>query len=214
VCGVVRRASPGEGRVTGDKAGGNGERIDRGVAGVTVCRGRSFETLDDGEASLMDVAAGDSFVAERSGDRNRPVEVISVRGAERRNGQAGLREARGVCGVRMHDRADGRELAIEQRVRVEIGGRSKVAFDDLAVEVGDDHVARAELGVVDAGGLDDDEALVAVDARGVAEGVKHKAATNEFEVGLEDLFTKLFEQHGESLEFISQLLYRTITAMG
>jgi hypothetical protein len=88
-------------------------------------------------------------------------------------------------------------------VRVEIGGGLEVAFDDLAVEVGDDHVAGAEVVVIDAGGLDDDEALLAVDAGGVAEGVEHEAAADELEIGFEDLFAKFFEQHGESLFVIT-----------
>ena len=123
-----------------------------------------FEALDDGEAGLVDVAAADGLVGERSGDGDGAVEVVGVRGAERRDGKAGLGEAGGELRVRVHDGADGGELAIEQRVGVEVGGGTEVAFDDLAVEVGDDHLAGLELVVVDAGGLDDDEALFAVDA--------------------------------------------------
>ena len=60
--------------------------------------------------------------------------------------------------------------------------------------------AGLEFVVVDAGGLDDDEALLAVDAGGVAEGVEHEAAANELEVGFEDLFAKFFEQHDGSFD--------------
>ena len=160
------------------------------------------EALDDGEAGLVDVAAADGLVREWGCDGDGAVEVVGVRGAERRDREAGLREAGGELGVRVHDGADGGELAVEQRVGVEVGGGTEVAFDDLAVEVGDDHVAGLELVVVDAGGLDDDEALLAVDAGGVAEGVEHEAAADELEVGFEDLFAKFFEQHDGS--FITQ----------
>ena len=64
------------------------------------------------------------------------------------------------------------------------------------VEVGDDHVLRAEVVVVDTGGLDDDEALLSVDTRGVAEGVEDEAALDEFQVGFEDLGAEFFEEHG------------------
>ena len=134
VRGVVRGAAPGEGRVAGDEAGGNGEGIDGGFVAM------GAEALDDGEAGLVDVAAADGLVGEWSGDGDGAVEVVGVRGAERRDGEAGLREAGGELGVRVHDGADGGELAVEQRVGVEVGGGTEVAFDDLAVEVGDDHV--------------------------------------------------------------------------
>ena len=52
-----------------------------------------------------------------------------------------------------------------------------------------------KLVVVDAGGLDDDEVLYAVDAAGVSEGVEDEAATDEFEVGFEDGGAKFFEEH-------------------
>ena len=95
---------------------------------------------------------------ERLGDRDGAVEVVGVGGAEGGDGEAGLGEAGGELGVGVDDRADGGELAVEQGVGVEVGGGLEVAFDDLAVEVGDDHVLGAEVVVVDAGGLDDDEA--------------------------------------------------------
>jgi hypothetical protein len=61
------------------------------------------------------------------------------------------------------------------------------------VEIGDDHVLRAKL--VDAGGLDDDEALRAVHAGGVAKGVENEASADELEVGFEDFFAQSPKQH-------------------
>ena len=115
-------------------------------------------------------------------------------GAERGDGEAGLGEAGGELGVGVDDGADGGELAVEEGVGVEVGGGFEVAVDDFAVEVGDDHEFGVEFVVVDAGGLDDDEALLAVDAAGVAEGVEDEAAADEFEVGFEDGGAKFFEE--------------------
>ena len=57
------------------------------------------------------------------------------------------------------DAADLGKFAIEQGVGVEIAGGAQRAFDDFAVEVGDDEIGGLEGGVVDAAGLDDDERL-------------------------------------------------------
>jgi len=188
VGGVVRRASPAEGSMAVDEAGGHGLGVDFVL----------MEMIDDGEAGLVDVAAGDGFVMQGRCAWDCSVEVVGVGGAERWDGEAGLGEAGGVLGVGVDDGADGGELAVKQGVGVEVGGGFELAIDDLAVEVGDDHEFGDEFVVVDAGGLDDDEALVAVDAAGVAEGVEDEAALDEFEVGFEDCGAKFFEQHGSS----------------
>jgi len=124
------------------------------------------------------------------------VEVVGVGGAEGGYGEAGLGEAGGELGVGVDDAADGGELAVEEGVGIEVGGGFEFAVDDVAVEVGDDHEFGDEFVVIYAGRLDDDEALVAVDAAGVAEGVEDEAALDEFEVGFEDLSAKFFEKHG------------------
>ena len=222
VRGLVRSAAPDEGGVAGDEAGGNSEGVDgEGVgsaptgvgAHVTACiggvggvawnglgldgaGGGGTEEVDDGEAGLMHVAAADGVVRERFGTGNRAVEVVRVCGAEGGDGEAGLGEGGRELGVGVDDGADGGELAIEQGVGVEIGGWLERALDEFAVEVGHHHVFRPEIVVVDAGGLDDDEALLAVDAGGVAEGIEDEASFYEFEVGFEDFFAKLLEEHG------------------
>jgi len=172
VSGFVRVASPAERGVAVDETGGDGQGIDS----------LETEAVDDGYAGFVNVAADDGFVAQGLSTRDWPVEVVGVGGAERGDGQAGLGEAGGELGVSVDDGADGGELAVEEGVGVEVGGGFELAVDDVAVEVGDDHEFGDELVVVDAGGLDDDEALFAVDAAGVAEGVEDEAALDEFEV--------------------------------
>jgi hypothetical protein len=185
VGGFVGVTAPGEGGVAIDEAGGYGQWVD-----VVLLKVR-----DDGLAGLVDVAAADGFVGEGLGAGDGAVEVVGVGRAEGRDGKAGLGEAGGELGVGVDDGADGEELAVEEGVGVEVGGGFEFAVDDLAVEVGDDHEFGDEFVVVDARGLDDDEALFAVDAAGVAEGVEDEAALDEFEVGFEDLGAKFFEEH-------------------
>ena len=158
----------------------------------------STEALDDDGAGVADVGFSHFGGGEGLGDGNRAVEVVGVGGAEAGNRAAGLGPGGGELRVRVDDAADLWELAVEERVRVEIAGRTQGALDDFAVEVGDDQVFRLERGVIDAAGLDDDQGLGAgtVDAAGVAEGVGSKAAAGDFLVGVEDLFAKRFEQHG------------------
>ena len=53
-------------------------------------------------------------------------------------------------------------------------------------------------GVIDAAGFDDDQRLGsgAVNATGIAEGVRSQAAAGNLLVGVEDLFAECFEHHG------------------
>jgi hypothetical protein len=223
VGGLVRGAAPDEGGVAGDQAGGDGEGIDgegvgtgggggrtdgsAGVGGVGGVGGGGVDgragvwmkEADDGEAGLVDVAAGDGRVVHGLGTGDGTVEVVGMGGAEGGDGKAGLGEGGGELGVGVDDGADRGELAVEESVGVEVGGGAEIAVDDFAVEVGDDHVFGAEVVVVDAGGLDDDEALLAVNAGGVAKGVEDQAAADEFEVRFEDDFAKLLEEHGWSI---------------
>jgi hypothetical protein len=178
--------SPAEGGVAVDEAGGDGLGVDSVL----------LEVVYDGEAGLVDVAARDGLIVQGRSTGDCPVEVVGVGGAEGWDGEAGLGEAGGELGVGVDDGADGGELAVEEGMGVQVGGGFELAIDDVAVEVGDDHELGNEFVVVDAGGLDDDEAFFAVDAAGVAEGVEDEAALDEFEVGFEDCGAKFFEEHG------------------
>src|SRR5665213_4623281 len=102
--------APDERCVSGDQAGGRGERVES-VGSVA-------KAGDDGEAGFVDVAAADGFVRKRLRDGDGAVEVVGVRGAEGGDGKAGLGEARRELGVCVYDRADGGEFAVEQSVRV------------------------------------------------------------------------------------------------
>ena len=74
-----------------------------------------------------------------------------------------------------------------------------MAFDDFAVEVGDDHVRGLKRVVIDTAWLDDTEGLraCAVDTACIAECVWGETAAGDFLIGVEDLFAKRFEEHGD-----------------
>ena len=81
------------------------------------------------------------------------------------------------------------EFAVKQGVSVEVARGPQVAFDDVAVEVGDHQIRSGKGGVVDAAGLDDDKRLRAgaVNSAGIAKGVRSEAAASDFLVGFENL---------------------------
>jgi hypothetical protein len=56
-------------------------------------------------------------------------------------------------------------------------------------------VVGIHLVVGNAAGFDDHESVVARDAAGVAKGVEHQSATNQFEIGFENFFTETREKH-------------------
>ena len=95
-----------------DQASRNGKRI--------YLRPRRAKPSNNGEPGLMHVASLDCSVRQRLRHRHGAVEVVRMGRAERRKRQACLREARRKLGVRMHHRPDALELAIQQRVRVQV----------------------------------------------------------------------------------------------
>jgi hypothetical protein len=185
--------TPSEWGVAGDKNAGDGNWVQVVLA----------EVLDDDGTGVPDVGFGDFVGGEGPRDGNRAVEIVGVGGAEAGDGAAGLRPRSCELRVRVNDAADLGELAVEQSVGVEIAGRVERAFDNFAVEIGDDQIGGGERGVIDAAGLDDDEGFRAgsVDSTCVAKGVGRQAATSDFLVGMEDLFAERLEQHDFSLSF-------------
>ena len=95
----------------------------------------------------------------------------------------------------MHHCANRRELAVQQRVRIQVRRRLQLPVDNLAVQVGHHHVFRAQVVVVHARRLDHHQPLLAVDARGIAKGVQYEPSLHQLKVGIEDSGTKFFQQH-------------------
>jgi hypothetical protein len=184
--------TPGEGGVAGDKDAGDGDGVEIVFA----------EVLDNDGTGVADVGFGDFLGGEGARNGNGAVKVVGVGGAEAGNRAAGLRPGGSELGVGVNDAADLGKLAVEQGVGVEVAGGIQGAFDDLAVEIGDDEIGRLEGGVIDTAGLDDDEGLPpgpvkthSFHAAGVSKGVGRQAAAGYLLVGVKDLFAERFEQH-------------------
>ena len=111
------------------------------------------------------------------------MKVVGVRRAQAGNLPPGLGEHRGVAAVRVHDAADGLEGAIQDQMGRRVAGGFQIALDHAAVQVDDDHALRLKFVVGHAAGLDDDKALLAVDAAGIAPGERHQAGLHQVAVG-------------------------------
>lgn len=97
----------------------------------------------------------------------------------------------------MDDAPNFGELAVKQRVRIEIARRAQRAFDNLSLEIGDDKVSGGQGGVIDSAGLDHHEGLGSgpVDTADVSKGVRREAAASDLLIGAKDLLAKRFKQH-------------------
>jgi hypothetical protein len=92
--------------------------------------------------------------------------------------------------------ADVWELPIEFEMSRQVRGRTQIALDDFSIEARDYHVPGPQRFVGDTTGLNGDQAIRARNAAGVAEGVEHKAAPNQFQVGLEYFLPQSLQEHG------------------
>ena len=200
---------PGEGGVSGDEDAGDCEGVEAAIV---------EEASDDG-AGVEDVGLFDFVGSEGFGDGDLTVEVVGVGGAKAGDGAAGLCPTGGELGMGVDDAADLGEFAIEEQMGVEVAGRVEGAFDDGAVEGCDDEVFGGHGGVWDAAGFYGDEGLGAgaVNAAGVAEGVKGEATLGDFLVGEEDLVTEIGEEHRKPFPgegpLVGNLKFRAILAV-
>ena len=97
--------------------------------------------------------------------------------------------------MRVSNAPNCREGLVEHEMGGEIGRWPERAFDNFSGEVGHHQMLGLHLVVRHAAGLDDDQSLFARDAANVAEGVQHQAATNQFEISVQDLFAQTWQQH-------------------
>ena len=129
------------------------------------------------------------------------MEVVGVGGAEAGDGFAGL--GPGSCEFRMgmDDAANLGEFTVKQEVSFEIAGGVEFAFDDGAVEGGEDQVGGGHRGVGNAAGFDQHQwfGSRSVDAADVAEGVEGETAQGNFLIGPKHLGAKFWEMHVISL---------------
>jgi hypothetical protein len=149
----------------------------------------------------MNVASADLIVGEGRRNRHRAIKIIGVRRPQGGDGEPSLREASCILGMSMDHGANTNEFAVEQRVGIQVGRWSQVPFDYTTGEIDHYHMLRPEAIVVHALGLDDQQSLLAVYSRCIAEGVQHKTTLHEFQIRLEHFFPKLSKQHDRSFCF-------------
>ena len=106
------------------------------------------------------------------------MEVIGVGGAKAWDRSFRLSPGGGEFRVRVRDSADVRKVPVQLEVRSQIGGWAKLGFYQRTLKIANNHVLRLQFLVRDAAGLDDDQAFIAVDAAGVAEGIYNQPATD------------------------------------
>jgi len=174
-----RRSSPREGCMAGNKNSGNSD-------GVKLL---GAKTADNDSPCIAYVARRDLLSREGLCYRDWTMKVVGVRGSQAGNGLARLGPGGGEFGMRVNDPADLWKLAVKQGVGVQIAGGAQVAFDNFAVEVGNDQVGRGEGSVIDPARLDHDKGFGsgAINATGIAKGVWSETATRDFLVGAENL---------------------------
>lgn len=147
--GVGRIFAPGKGSVAGDEDSWDGDGIQT----------LGTEAADDNGTGISDVAGGDIFLGQGIGDGNRAVEIIGVGCPEAGNRKAGLSPGGSEFGMGVDHAADLGELAVEEGVSIEIAGRTKMAVDNPAFQIGHDEVGGGERSVINPAGLDDHQGL-------------------------------------------------------
>ena len=98
------------------------------------------------------------------------------------------------------DAADLRKLAIKKGVGIQVARWAQGTVDNLAIKIGDHQVFGAQGGVIHPTGFNHHQRLVpgAVDAAGIAEGMRGEATAGDLAIGLMDLFAEGGKQHGSS----------------
>jgi hypothetical protein len=109
----------------------------------------------------LDDAAADRVIAddrERT-DRNRAAELVAHHREHARDLLAARRPGGRIGRVRVHDAVDIGHVPVDIGVRGRVGRRIAGSFEQVAVEVADDHRLRIELVIADTRGLDHEDVV-------------------------------------------------------
>ncbi|ABU78501.1 hypothetical protein ESA_03279 [Cronobacter sakazakii ATCC BAA-894] len=180
---VDRIFTPGERAVGVHQHAGHLSRIDIALA----------EGFGDHHAGFPLIRAVDLVIRHFTGAGDLPVEVIGMRGAGRRDRQSRLRPDRRVARMGMHNAADRRKLLIEQAMGGRIGRRLFRAFDDFAgLDADHHHIFCGHHAVIDARGLDNKQAALAVNGAHVAPRERHQIMLWQRQIGFQHLTLEFF----------------------
>ena len=126
-------------------------------------------------------AFADSFGADETErtNRHRTAEFVTHHGQTARNVLTGGRPCGGVGGVGVHYTVDVGHVAVDVGVGGGVGARGFGTVHHVAVEVANDHRARGEVLVTQAGGLDDHQVGGVQTLGDVAGGPHHEVPLDE-----------------------------------
>ena len=151
-----------------------------------------LERADNDLARVLLVSLLDLLLRQGIRHRDIAVERIRMRRAERLNRHTGLCKGDGPFRMRVDDGLDVWEGLVEHEMRHRIARRVHIALDDMALKVDDDHVRGLEVLVRHARRLDDEEVLLAVDARDIAPSERDDAELRQHHVGFINFLFEFF----------------------
>ena len=141
------------------------------------------EPLDDHIPCFQLVTAADLLRGHPARAGDLAVEIIAVRCAERGDAAPRLCKNRSPARVCMHHAADILERAVQDKVRIRVGGRIQISFHGFSrFKIDHDQIRRVQRVVFHTGGLDDHQALLPVYARHIAPCKRHKVVFGKPEV--------------------------------
>ena len=180
--GLLGARAPGERAVLLDEDGRHSIRVDAVL----------LERADDDLARVLFVGFFDLLLRQCICHGDIAVERVGMRRAECFDRHTSLSERDGPLGMRVDDGLDVRECLVEHEVCHRIARRVHLALDDMALEIDDDHIGRLEVLIRHARRLDDEEVLLAVDARDIAPGERDDAELRQHHVGFIDFLLEFF----------------------
>src|ERR1700730_4687742 len=183
VCGGGRRRPPAEWTVSGHQNGRHRIRV------------QILKPAADDDARVLFVILSDLIGRQTVRDRNLSMKIVGVGGPQTRNRPLPLCPRRGKFGMGVSHTARIREMVVNFQVGGQIGRWAEVAFDDFTVEFGDDDVFRCQFVVGHAARFDCDQSVLPRNSAGIAEGVKHQPAPNQFEICVQNFFPQALQQH-------------------
>ena len=151
-----------------------------------------LERADDDLARVLFVGFFDFLLRQCICHGDIAVKRVGMRRAECFDRHTSLSERDGPLGMRVDDGLDVRECLVEHEMRHRVARRVHLAFDDMTLEVDNDHVRRFKFLVRHTRRLDDKEVLLAVDARDIAPGERDDAELRQHHVGFIDFLLEFF----------------------
>src|SRR5580704_127260 len=132
-----------------------------------------LERPDDSLSGIRFILTIDFVIRHDFGQRNRPMEIVRVRGTETRNGFTGLGPGGSVLRMRVGNPAYLRKGAVQGNVRGKVRRWTQCSFNDLALKIGHDQMLWLHPFIRHTARLDYDQALFAGNTASVPKSREH-----------------------------------------